>query len=146
MNIWRLRNSSKLRADTPQTQNTDICADKHRDHRRTDTGHNADLTSSPPQHTTHTRTHTGPQGWAHTDAESSASLDTSAQSNLGDRASGEVEEGRFIVLPGKQGHRGLMPSNHVFPLGEDGEEFYSICSKKAWSAHGYSSKGGWLVR
>ena len=117
-------------ADTPQTQNTDIRADIHRHHRRTDSRHNADPhLFSLPACNIHRDTWT--QGWAHTVAESSASLYTSAQSNLGDRASGEVEKGRFIVLPGKWGHSRLKPSNHVFPLGEDGEKFYSNCSKKA---------------
>ena len=37
------------------------------------------------------------------DAESSVSLYTSAESNLGDRDLGEVEKKSFIVLPGKGG-------------------------------------------
>ena len=45
------------------------------------------------------------------DAESSASLYTSAKLNLGDRLLGEVEKDSFIALPGKGGHSKLMPSN-----------------------------------
>ena len=43
------------------------------------------------------------------DAESSASLYTGADSNLGDRVLGEVEKDSFITLPGKGGHSGLLP-------------------------------------
>ena len=45
------------------------------------------------------------------DAESSASLYTSAKLNLGDRVLGEVEKNSFTALPGKGGHSRLMPSN-----------------------------------
>ena len=38
------------------------------------------------------------------DAESSASLCTSAKSNLRDRVLGEVEKNRFIALPVEGGH------------------------------------------
>ena len=37
-------------------------------------------------------------------------LCTSAELNLRDRIWGEVEKNCFNVLPGKGGHRGLMPS------------------------------------
>ena len=39
--------------------------------------------------------------------ESSASLCTGAESNLGDRVLGEVEKESFIALPGKGGHAGF---------------------------------------
>ena len=59
------------------------------------------------------------------DAESSASLCTSAKSNLRDRVLGEVEKNSFIALPGKGGPSGLMPSNQVSKLGErSGEVSY----------------------
>ena len=51
------------------------------------------------------------------DAESSASQYTDGESNHGDRVLGEVEKDSFIALPGKGGHSGLMPLNHVSPLG-----------------------------
>ena len=44
------------------------------------------------------------------DAESSASLYTGAESNLGDRVLGEVEKDSFITLPGKGGeHNRVVP-------------------------------------
>ena len=58
--------------------------------------------------------------------------------NLETRVLDEVEKDSFIALPGKGGHSGLMPSNHVSPLGED-REFYSSCSKRVRSVHGHSS-------
>ena len=36
-------------------------------------------------------------------------LCTSAELNLRDRVLGEVEKNSFIALPGKGGHRGLLP-------------------------------------
>ena len=44
------------------------------------------------------------------DAKSSASLYPGAELNLGDRVLGEAEEDRFITLPGRGDHSGLMPS------------------------------------
>ena len=44
------------------------------------------------------------------DAESSASLHTGAELNLGDRVLGEAEEDHFITLPDRGDHSGLMPS------------------------------------
>ena len=49
------------------------------------------------------------------DVESSASLYTRAESNLGDRALDEIEEDSFVTLPGKGGHRGLLPQKTVSP-------------------------------
>ena len=43
------------------------------------------------------------------DAESSSSLYTGAEVNLGDSVLGEVEKDSFITLPGKGGHSGLLP-------------------------------------
>ena len=63
-------------------------------------------------------------------AESSASLYTGAESNLRDRALGEVEKNSFIVLPGKGGHSGLLPSKTMCPKpGRFDEEFYSNSSR-----------------
>ena len=47
---------------------------------------------------------------------------------------GEVEKNSFIALPGKGGHKGLMPSKTVCPNpgcggGALGEEFYSSGSR-----------------
>ena len=44
----------------------------------------------------------------HNDAEKSASV-YSVELNLRDRVLGEVEKNSFIALPGKGGHRGLLP-------------------------------------
>ena len=64
------------------------------------------------------------------DAESSASLCTSAELNLGDRVLGKVEKSDFIALLGKRGHNGLMPLKTVcLNLGGFGEEFYSSGSR-----------------
>ena len=41
--------------------------------------------------------------------------------------SGEAEKDNSIALPGKGGHSGLKPSNHVSSLGEDSEKFYMNC-------------------
>ena len=41
--------------------------------------------------------------------------------------SGEAEKENSIALPGKGGHSGLKPSNHVSSLGEDSEKFYINC-------------------
>ena len=60
------------------------------------------------------------------DAESSASLCTSAKSNLRDRVLGEVEKNSFIALPGKGGHSGLIPWKLCPAPGNDSEEFYSV--------------------
>ena len=68
--------------------------------------------------------------------ESSASLYTSAESNLGDRVLGDVEKDSFITLPGKGGtqqspfsktHEGLCPN----PRGFD-KEFYNS-TFQGWS-------------
>ena len=65
------------------------------------------------------------------DAENSASLFTSADSNLRDRVLGELEKDNFIALPGRGGHSGLMPLKTMCShLGEDNEKFYSNCSKR----------------
>ena len=40
---------------------------------------------------------------------------TSAKWNLRDRVLGEVKNNNFIVLPGKGGHGGLLPSKTVCP-------------------------------
>ena len=53
------------------------------------------------------------------DAESSASLCTSAELNLGDRVLGEVEKNNFIALPGQGGHSKLMPSKLHVPTCEN---------------------------
>ena len=53
------------------------------------------------------------------DAQSSASLCTGAESNLGDIVLGEVEKDSFIALPGKGGHSGLLPSKTMCPNQED---------------------------
>ena len=50
-----------------------------------------------------------------TDAESSASLYTGAESNLGDRVLGEAEKDSFITLPGKGGHSSLLPGKTMCP-------------------------------
>ena len=49
------------------------------------------------------------------DAESSASLYTGAESNVGDRVWGELEKDSFIALPCKVGHSGLLPRKTVCP-------------------------------
>ena len=49
------------------------------------------------------------------DAESSPSLYTCAEANLGDRVLGEEKMGSFIALPGKGGHSGLIPSKPRVP-------------------------------
>ena len=46
-------------------------------------------------------------------------LCTSAESNLRDGVLGKVEKNSFIALPGKGGHRGLMPSKLCVPIWED---------------------------
>ena len=57
-------------------------------------------------------------------------LCTSTKSNLGDRVLAEVEKNSFIALPGKGGHRGLVPLKTVCPtLGRFGEGFYSNGSR-----------------
>ena len=59
-------------------------------------------------------------------AENSASLFTSAESNLRDRVLGEVEKDSFTGLPGKGRHSRLLLSKSMCPnLGGFGEEFYS---------------------
>ena len=55
---------------------------------------------------------------AHCDAESSASVNTSAESNLRKRVLGELEKGSFIALPGKGGNSKLMPSKSCIPTWE----------------------------
>ena len=47
-------------------------------------------------------------------AENSASLFTSAESNLRDRVLGEVEKDNFNALPGRGGHSGLMPLKTMY--------------------------------
>ena len=64
------------------------------------------------------------------DAESSASLYTGAELNLGDRIWGEVEKNSFIAFPAKGDTVGSYPQNHVSPLGEDSEKFSSNCPKR----------------
>ena len=49
------------------------------------------------------------------DAENSASLYTSAESNLGDIVLGELEKSSFIALPGRGEHSRLMPSKPSVP-------------------------------
>ena len=49
------------------------------------------------------------------DAKSSASLYTGVESNLGDRVWDELEKDSFIALPGKAGHRRLLPRKTVCP-------------------------------
>ena len=57
-------------------------------------------------------------------------LCTGAESNLGDRVLDEVEKNSFIALPGKGGHRGLVPLKNCVPNpGGFGEEFYSSGSR-----------------
>ena len=57
-------------------------------------------------------------------------LCTGAESNLGDRVLGEVENNSFIGLPGKGEHRGFLPLKTVCPNpGGFGEEFYSNSSR-----------------
>ena len=56
-----------------------------------------------------------PQICARMNAESSASLYTGAESDLGDGVLGEVEKDNFITLPGKGGHSGLRPRKTVCP-------------------------------
>ena len=51
------------------------------------------------------------------DARSSAALCTGAESNLRDRALGEIGKNSLIALPGR-----LCPQNNVYPLGEDSEK------------------------
>lgn len=71
------------------------------------------------------------KAWAHADAETWP-LRTDAKLNLRDRGWGEVEKS-FIALPGKGGHRRLMPSKLGVPtLGWGkgfGEEFDSRASR-----------------
>ena len=52
------------------------------------------------------------------------------ESSLKNRVLGALHKNSFIALPGKGGHSGRMPLNHVSPLGEDSEKFYSSCSKR----------------
>ena len=52
------------------------------------------------------------------DAESSASLCTSAELNLGDRVLGKVEKNSFLTLPGKGGLSKPMPSKPSVPTWE----------------------------
>ena len=52
------------------------------------------------------------------DAESSASLCTSAELNLGDRVLGEVEKNSFLTLPGKGGLSKPRPSKPTVPTWE----------------------------
>ena len=52
------------------------------------------------------------------DAESSASLCTSAELNLGDRVLGEVEKDSFLTLPGKGALSKPMPSKPSVPTWE----------------------------
>ena len=57
-------------------------------------------------------------------------LCTGAESNLGDRVLGEVEENSFIALSGKGGHRGSCSEKSMYPNpGGFDEEFYSSGSK-----------------
>lgn len=64
------------------------------------------------------------------DAESSASLYTSPESNLRDRVRGEVEKESIIALPDKGGQSRLTPSKPcVSPWGR--KKCYSNCSKGA---------------
>ena len=42
-------------------------------------------------------------------------LHCNSESNLGDEVLGNIEESSFIGLPGKVGHRGLMPSKSCVP-------------------------------
>ena len=87
-------------------------------------------------------------------------LCTGAESNLADTVSGEVliEKNSFIALPGKGGHRGLLPLKTMcLHLGGFDEEFYSISSRVGlltrlgcvWcgqvEAAGTSSYPRWLV-
>ena len=66
-------------------------------------------------------------GSSRSDAESSASLYTGAESNLGGRVLGEVEKDSFITLPGKGG---LLPGKTMCPnLGGFDEGFYNNGSK-----------------
>ena len=52
-------------------------------------------------------------------------LCTGAESNLRDRVLGDVDKNSFIALPGKGGHRELMPLRTVCPNPRGfGEEFY----------------------
>ena len=44
---------------------------------------------------------------------------TSAESNLGDRVLGEVEENSFIALAGKGGHSRLLHQNTISQLGRN---------------------------
>ena len=53
-------------------------------------------------------------------------LYTGAGLNLGDRVLGEIKRNRFIALPGKGGHSGLLPSRLCVPPGRGGEESYSV--------------------
>ena len=57
-------------------------------------------------------------------------LCTGVKSNLGDRVLGEVEKISFIALPGKGGHRRLIPFKTCVSIqGGFGEEFHSNCSR-----------------
>ena len=57
-------------------------------------------------------------------------LCTSAEMSLRDRVLGEVEKNSLIALPGKKGHRGLVPLKTVCSNpGGFGEEFYSNGSR-----------------
>ena len=63
------------------------------------------------------------------DARSSAALCTGAESNLRDRALGEI--GKNNSFARQSGQTRFMPSNHVSQLGEDREKFSSNFSKRA---------------
>ena len=57
-------------------------------------------------------------------------LCTSTKLNLRDRVLGKVEKNSFIALPGKGGHRGLMPSKLCLHL--------EGIIRSEWSACGHS--------
>ena len=61
--------------------------------------------------------------------ESSTFLYTGAESNLGDRVLGEVEEDSFIALPGKGRHTGLLPQENVSTPEDLMKGFYNRGSK-----------------
>ena len=64
------------------------------------------------------------------DAKISASLDTGAENQIAGRVWGEVQKHSFISLPGKGGHRGLLPQETKCPKpGGCDEEFYSNTSR-----------------
>ena len=56
-------------------------------------------------------------------------LYTGSELNLRDRVLGEAEKNRFIALPRKGGHSGLMPSRLCVPIGGGSEESYSNGSR-----------------